>query len=210
MAGRRSSTRQIARSLARFHELDWKDREQRTSVLWLSHQLIYRFQQREHQPLEGDDRIFLSHRWVRGLLDRIDERRGEKAARQAIPTAIALGLIEPALDERGEQMWKNNSAGNSTNPGWHFYRWRVFRVPALSAAAESSSQSTGTTPYLGGAYGTGFPLENPPAGPAAVPGGPLKALILLLARPAVKSDSRQTRSFSRGSVQWAFHHTGPP
>jgi hypothetical protein len=207
MEGRLSSTRQIARSLARFHELDWHDREQRTSVLWLAHQLVHRFQQRAHDPLEGDDRIFLTHRWVRGLLDRVDERRGEKAARQAIPTAVALGLIEPALDERGEQMWKDNSAGNSTNPGWHFYRWRVFRVPALSAARSSSS--TTTTPYLGGAFGTGFPLEEHPD-PAAVPGGPLKALILLLARPAVKSDSRRTKSFSRGSVQWAFRHTGPP
>jgi hypothetical protein len=209
MAGRLSSTRQIARSLARFHELDWHDREQRTSVLWLAHQVVYRFQQQAHDPLEGDDCVFLSHRWVRGLLDRVDERRGEKAARQAIPTAVALGLIETALDERGEQIWKNNSAGNSTSPGWHFYRWRVFRVPALSAAAGSNPQPT-TTRYIGGAYGNGFPLEELSARPAAVPGGPLKALILLLARPAVKSNSRQTKSFSRGSVQWAFHHTGPP
>jgi hypothetical protein len=209
MPGRLSSTRQIARSLARFHDLDWHDKEQRTSTLWLAHQLVHRFHQQEHDPLERDDCIFLSHRWVRGLLDRIDERRGEKAARQAIPTAIALGIIEPALDERGEQMWKKNSAGNSTRPGWHFYRWRVFRVPALSAAAGSCCQTTTTTACIGGAYGTGFPLDEP-INPATVPGVPLRALILLLARHAVKPGSRRIKTFSEGSRQWAFHHTGPP
>src|SRR5438034_10273828 len=69
--------------------------DERDAVRALAHHLRFRFEQKEHPPLEDGDCVFLTDRWMQSLLKAVKARKtGEKAAGEAIHTLVRLGAAE--------------------------------------------------------------------------------------------------------------------
>src|SRR6266516_334346 len=69
--------------------------DERDAVRALAHHLRFRFEQKEHPPLEDGDCIFMTVPWMQGLLKALNARKkGEKAAAEAIHPLVRLGVTE--------------------------------------------------------------------------------------------------------------------
>jgi hypothetical protein len=132
----------------RWSSLDEGERDAVNAFSWHLH---WRDSQTEHPALEGHDRVFLTVKWMQGLLQAVGARRsGEKAARSAIAAIQTLGVIEdtgevkkprrPAQSvERARRFQPCGDVelegGKDAQPTpRRSYWWRIFRVPALSTA----------------------------------------------------------------------------
>jgi hypothetical protein len=184
------------------------DEGERDAVNALSWHLHWRDSQTEHPALEGDDCVFLTAKWMQGLLRAVGARRsGEKAARRAIATLRRLGVIEdtgeakkprrPARSvQRAERFQPCGDVelegGKDAQPALgRAYWWRIFQVPALTTA---------------------LAVLRPQGAYAHVPDRPqhLASLSALLRRQGLISPRRRGYKPIPGSVQWAFRHSGPP
>jgi hypothetical protein len=182
-------------------------REQRAWVKALELHLLRRFQQNVHEPLDNDGEIFLTVSHVQRLLRAVKAPRvGEKAAAEAIAWWQHVGLLEdtgktkkpkasPSRAAAREHFGKGSrtEGGRDAQPSTlRSYWWRVFRVVPVSRAPEAFKK-------MQGAYGRFHEVPQLPA-----------SLSALLERQGLIPRRRQRQSFSPGSVQWAFAHSGPP
>jgi hypothetical protein len=127
------------------------DEGERDAVNAFSLHLHWRDSLTEHPALEGRDRVFLTVKWMQGLLRAVGARRsGEKAAQRAIGALQTLGVIEdtgetkkprrPAQSVQRARRFQpcgdvELEGGKDSQPTLgHSYWWRVFRVPALTTA----------------------------------------------------------------------------
>jgi hypothetical protein len=168
--------------------------------------LVQRAQRKDHPALEGDDRIFLTRSHVQRLLKATSaSNTGEKAAAAAIRTMEERGWIEdtgevkkprrpPGSLQRAEYFNGPTSAegGRDSQPRslQRAYWWRVFRVPRISRVVRALKP---------GAYGT---FQDVPHSTAS--------LSAFLIRQGVILPTSRGKGGNPGSVQWAFHHSGPP
>jgi len=165
-----------------WHGLPEDDRD---AVRAFAHHLVFRFQQDEHPALIDGQCVILSNAWVQCLLKRVGARKqGQKSARAAIATLEQLGIVEFT----GE--WLN--AEKQINAD-HFYRWRIFRVPAIAQIYIYISKHT-----QGGYWDF-----------SRVPRNSLSLLAELRCQGLFQVPER-LRNANRGSVQWVFRNSGPP
>ena len=174
----------------------------------LSLHVWWRARQDEHEAFEGEenDCVFLTVRWMQGLLRGVGARRtGEKAARDAIALLEKRGHIEDTgktkkprrSSERIARAEKFQAAGPVAGEGGkdapaslRSYWWRVFRVPVLTRVRASIPR---------GAY---WQAGDGPQHSAS--------LSAFLRRQGLISVPRRRSRPNPGSVQWVFAHSGPP
>jgi hypothetical protein len=182
-------------------------REHRAWVAALELHLKRRFQQNIHDPLDGGDEIFLTVRYVQGLLQDVGApRMGGKAAAEAIAWWVSFGLLEDTGKTKKPKVSASRAAarehfgkGSRTEGGrdaqsstLRSYWWRVFKVLPITHVLEAYRQ-------MQGAYGR---FQEVPQLPAS--------LSAFLERQGLIPRRRAPSSFSLGSVQWAFAYSGPP
>jgi hypothetical protein len=168
--------------------------------------LYQRCRQKQHPALEGDDRIFLTRSHVQRLLKATSaSNTGEKAAAAAIKTMQQRGWIEDTGETKKPRRPPESVAravrfngptplegGRDSQPTLqHAYWWRVFRVPAITQVIKACKPL--------GAYGR---FQTVPQR--------LASLSAFLLRQGVILRPSRGRGGNPGSVQWAFHHSGPP
>jgi hypothetical protein len=201
---------QLRRTVGLLSTDEWRglDEDGRAAVDALSLHIWARGRQNEHSPFEGEDCVFLTVRWMQGLLRTVGARKtGEKAAAAAISFLEQRGLIvdtgktkkpRRAAESiaRAERFQKGSAiadeGGKEGQPShFHSYWWRVFRVPALTRIRHALEPL--------GAYAQ---FEGVPQH--------LASLSAFLRRQGLISPRRPPSDFNPGSVQWAFAHCGPP
>jgi hypothetical protein len=188
-------------------QLQALSREHRAWAKALELHLLRRFQQKRYEPLDSGDEIFLTVGYVQRLLRDVEApRKGEKAAAEALAWLVSFGLLEdtgktkkpkasPSRAAAREHFGKSSGTegGRDAQPSTlHSYWWRVFKVVAISRVLAAYEQ-------MQGAYGR---FQEVPQLPAS--------LSALLERQGLIPRRRAPGSFSLGSVQWAFAHSGPP
>jgi hypothetical protein len=203
-------------------DVETRTRDERDVVdAFLFH--LYLREQGEYSAFEDDLCVFLSNGWMRGLLRAIGARKkGWKAAAKAIAELGRLGVIEdtgrvkkparspervlrakhfqPRPREGGEKDVSSEGGYDAQPTSMRSYWWRVFRVPALAHARERFSPQ--------GAYSTWVS----PWGKASQVKGPHSeaSLSAFLRRQGLVNKPKGQKNANRGSVQWAFAHSGPP
>ena len=201
---------QLRRTVGLLPSDEWRglDESERAAVDALRLHIWARSRQTEHPALEEGDCIFLTVGWVQTLLRNYGARKtGEKTAAAAISFLEERGLIVDTgktkkprracrLDCAGREISEAgrdaHEGGKETQPSLHrSYWWRVFRVPALTRVRTQSEPL--------GAYAH---VEDVPQH--------LASLSAFLRRQGLISRPRRHSSPNRGSVQWAFLHSGPP
>ena len=188
-------------------QLQALSREHRAWVKALELHLLRRFRQNIHDPLDGGDEIFLTVGYVQGLLRDVEApRKGEKAAAEAILWWQHVGLLEDTGKTKKPKASPSRAAarehfgssprvegGRDAQPSTlRSYWWRVFRVVPITRVLEAFKK-------MQGAYGR---FQEVPQLPAS--------LSAFLERQGLIPRRRQRQSFSPGSVQWVFAHSGPP
>ena len=201
---------QLRRTVGLLPADEWRglDEDGRAAVDALSLHIWARGRQNEHSPFEGEDCVFLTVRWMQGLLRAVGARKtGEKAAAAAIYLLEQRGLIvdtgttkKPRRTAesiaRAERFQKGGAiadeGGKEGQPShFHSYWWRVFRVPALTRIRHALEPL--------GAYAR---FEGVPQH--------LASLSAFLRRQGLISRPRGRSRPNPGSVQWVFLHSGPP
>jgi hypothetical protein len=200
---------QVRRRIGLVPPNEWRElgEDDRAAVDALSLQLWLRARQAEHPAFEDGDCIFLTVRWMQGLLRAVGVKRaGEKAAAIAIARLEQLGLVVDTgrtkkprrsagyiaradkFQKRGEVA---HEGGKEAQPSpSRSYWWRVFLVPALARVRAAIPQ---------GAY---WRLNDVPQH--------LASLSAFLRRQGLISGPRRRLRANPGSVQWAFANSGPP
>jgi hypothetical protein len=201
---------QVRRTAGIVTQSEWArlSRDEQEAADALAWHVVWRCRQERHPALEGDDCIFLTVRHVQRLLRAVGAANtGEKAAAVAIATMQAKGWVEDTGETKKPRRGERSTAkagkfqphgevelegGKDGQPTIHrSYWWRIFRVPALSGVIKALKPL--------GAYGQ---LSDVPQAVAS-----LSAFLIrqgLISRP-----KRRSRP-NPGSVQWVFHHSGPP
>jgi hypothetical protein len=162
----------------------------------------------DHEPF-GDEKncLPLSNDCMRALLRALGARKkGERAARLAINRLKQGGAIvdtgkvlkpkrQPQVSIKEERAARRRDflegKTRSVLPQEHSYWWRVFRVPALTRITRSV--------FPQGTYGSFLPV------PTA-----LVSLSAFLRRQGLLKVPERRKNAEYGSVQCAFHNTGPP
>ena len=162
-----------------------------------------RFQQSAHQPLDDGCEVFLTVGYVQRLLRAVDApQKGEHAARECLAWWQSAGLLrdtgktkKPGLSPssiaaREKFGTPRTDGGRDAQPSsLRSYWWRVFEVVPIAQVVKKTR----------GAYAHFW----------EVPQG-LASLSAFLRRQGLIQGPRQRRTYSEGSVQWAFANTGPP
>jgi hypothetical protein len=201
----------VRRTIGLLSPDEWRGLEEdgRAAVDALSLHVWWRARQDEHEAFEGeeDECVFLTVRWMQGLLRAVGARKtGEKAAAAAIAFLKQRGLLVDTgrtkkprrSSERVARAEKFQTAGPVAGEGGkdaqptslRSYWWRVFRVPALARVRASIPR---------GAY---WQLGDGPQHSAS--------LSAFLRRQGLISVPRRLSCPNPGSIQWVFAHSGPP
>ncbi len=192
-------------SLLPAHEVSALPADERIAVEVLERHLWLR-QQRPDPALEvlpdGSLGVFLTIGYVQSLLHLIDApKKGEDYAAEILNTILPrLGLIEQTdltkkprarVAHPGEQ--RETGGRHAQRTPLRSYWWRIFKLPTLTKLV---------TP-IAGAYSRN---------PGTPPTRPLvsASLVGLLRCQGLISPRRRKMRFLPGSVQAAFHATGPP
>ena len=186
-----------------------KDEDERMGMrvldLWLEHRMT----QTENPAFVDEDVAPLTVAFVQRLLVALrSPKRGEKYAARMIELLVEMGEISdtmkvmkpkrsPEVIARREKFSSEDpvasEGGREAQPSQeHSYWWRLFRITRVKDLIWQMRWELGIATW------------NDPPLPA------LASLSARLFRQGHDLDQKRTRSFAKGSAQWAFANSGPP